>query len=201
MDAAIETTEDRYLSACGALIIAGEWIAGREPDLSAQDIYDMIVKELRIESDTQVPDLHTENRKLLNRAETAEMDARLAGEEIARLTQQLAAVTDELELARKQQLEAQAFELHAAKTKLDDQVRLHAVMTADMMTEFMQSAAQQECEELRTYNTGLGIERDALRTENTRLVEALESIDDADTLDIAQALALSARYAKLDGPQ
>lgn len=52
---------------------------------------------------------------------------------------------------------------------------------------------------LRHQLAAVTAERDALLAKNTRLIEALESIDDADTLDIAQALAQAARYADAGG--
>ena len=76
----------------------------------------------------------------------------------------------------RQQLEAQGFELAAVKEQLADAQRLHAMMTADMMIEFMKSSAQQECVELRQLLAAVTAGGDALAAENARLRTALESI-------------------------
>ena len=78
----------------------------------------------------------------------------------------------------RQQLEAQGFELAAVKEQLADAQRLHAMMTADMMIEFMKSSAQQECVELRQLLAAVTAGGDALAAEVAQLWVALEIIRD-----------------------
>lgn len=78
----------------------------------------------------------------------------------------------------RQQLEAQTFELNATRTKLDELTRLHALMTADTMVEFMQSATQQECEELRAELAAVRAERDEALRQNADAAPLMDAYRD-----------------------